>query len=48
MFHQIAIVGFGLIGGSVALALREAWPACRIVAIDRAAVVDAAMRLQRG
>jgi len=44
MFHQVAIVGFGLIGGSVALALREAWPTCRIVAVDRAAVVDAAMR----
>lgn len=46
MFHQIAIVGFGLIGGSVALALREAWAGCRIIAIDRAAVIDAAMRLQ--
>jgi prephenate dehydrogenase len=45
MFHQIAIVGCGLIGGSVALALREAWPACRIIAIDRAEVVDAAKRL---
>ncbi len=46
MFHKVAVVGFGLIGGSVALALRGAWPACRIVAIDRAAVVDAALRLQ--
>jgi prephenate dehydrogenase len=45
MFHQAAIIGCGLIGGSVALALREAWPACRIVAIDREAVVDAAKRL---
>ena len=44
MFHHIAIVGFGLIGGSVALALREAWPTCRLTAIDRAAVVDVAMR----
>lgn len=41
---QIAIVGCGLIGGSVALALREAWPSCRITAIDRAAVVDVALR----
>ncbi len=41
---RIAIVGCGLIGGSVALALRQAWPACRIVAIDRAAVVGAAIR----
>jgi prephenate dehydrogenase len=44
MFDQIAIVGFGLIGGSVALALRETWPRCRIIAIDRPAVVDTAMR----
>jgi len=44
MFARVAIVGCGLIGGSVALALRRAWPACRIVAIDRVAVVDAAMR----
>jgi prephenate dehydrogenase len=44
MFERVAVVGFGLIGGSVALALRRAWPACHIVAIDRAAVVDAAMR----
>lgn len=43
MFHHIAIVGFGLIGGSVALAVREVWPSCRIVAIDRAAVAAAAV-----
>ncbi len=46
MFHHIAVVGCGLIGGSVALALREAWPACRLIAIDRAPVVEAARRLQ--
>lgn len=45
MFHRIAIVGCGLIGGSIALALRAAWPACRLTAIDRDAVVDAARRL---
>jgi prephenate dehydrogenase len=44
MFDRVAVVGFGLIGGSVALALRRAWPACRIVAIDRVAVVEAAMQ----
>ena len=43
MFNSIAIVGFGLIGGSVGLAVREVWPSCRIVAIDRAAVADAAV-----
>jgi len=45
MFDQIAIIGFGLIGGSVALAIREAWPSCQITAIDAPAVVDAAMRM---
>ena len=43
-FSSIAIVGFGLIGGSLALAIRERWPAVRIVAIDRDDVVDAAVR----
>ena len=38
-FHQIAIVGFGLIGGSIALAVRERWPAIRITAVDRAPVL---------
>jgi prephenate dehydrogenase len=46
MFHRIAIVGCGLIGGSVALALREAWPASRLTAIDRDAVADTAKRLR--
>lgn len=46
MFHRIAIIGCGLIGGSVALALREAWPAVRLIAIDRAPVVDTARRLR--
>jgi prephenate dehydrogenase len=38
-FHQIAIVGFGLIGGSIALAIRDRWPAIRITAVDRAPVL---------
>jgi prephenate dehydrogenase len=38
-FHNIAIVGFGLIGGSIALAIRDRWPAIRITAVDRAAVL---------
>jgi prephenate dehydrogenase len=44
MFSSIAIAGFGLIGGSLALAVRERWPATRIVAIDRDEVVEAALR----
>ncbi len=38
-FQRIAIVGFGLIGGSIALAVRERWPSVRITAVDRAAVL---------
>jgi prephenate dehydrogenase len=38
-FQNIAIVGFGLIGGSIALAVRERWPAIRITAVDRPAVL---------
>jgi prephenate dehydrogenase len=38
-FHNIAIVGFGLIGGSIALAVRERWPSIRITAVDRPPVL---------
>ncbi len=34
-FHTIAIAGLGLIGGSIALALRERWSSCRVVGVDR-------------
>jgi prephenate dehydrogenase len=38
-FQQIAIVGFGLIGGSIALAVRDRWPSVRITAVDRPPVL---------
>ena len=38
-FEQIAIVGLGLIGGSIALAVRERWPASRVIAVDRQPVL---------
>jgi prephenate dehydrogenase len=37
-FRSVAIVGLGLIGGSIALGLRERWPSCRITGIDRRSV----------
>lgn len=46
MFSRIAVVGFGLVGGSVALAVRERFPSARLVAIDRQPVVDLAIRLR--
>jgi prephenate dehydrogenase len=42
-FQTIAIVGLGLIGGSIAFAARKAWPSVRIVGIDRQPIVDEAI-----
>jgi prephenate dehydrogenase len=39
VFPRIAIVGLGLVGGSIAFAARRAWPSTRVVAIDRQAVL---------
>jgi prephenate dehydrogenase len=42
---QLAVVGFGLIGGSIALAARRNLPSLRIVAIDNdPAVIETALR----
>ena len=41
-FHRIAIVGVGLIGGSIALAVKRRWPAVDIVGIDRQSVLETA------
>jgi prephenate dehydrogenase len=38
-FHRIAIAGIGLIGGSIALGVRERWPAARVTGIDRPSVL---------
>jgi len=38
-FTSIAVIGLGLIGGSIALGVRERWPSVRIVAVDRPAVL---------
>jgi prephenate dehydrogenase len=38
-FERIAIVGLGLIGGSIALAVREQWSSVLITAVDRAPVL---------
>lgn len=39
VFPRIAIVGLGLIGGSIAFAARRAWPATHVIGIDRDAVL---------
>jgi prephenate dehydrogenase len=43
-FARLAIVGLGLIGGSIALAARRAWPALAIVGVDRPEPVERARR----
>jgi prephenate dehydrogenase len=42
-FHRIAIVGLGLIGGSIAFAARKAWPSVHVVGIDRQPVLEEAI-----
>lgn len=42
-FSRVAIVGLGLIGGSIAFAARKAWPSMHIVGIDRESIVGEAM-----
>src|SRR5688572_3519309 len=42
-FARIAIIGLGLIGGSVALAVRERWPSARVVGVDRPSVLAHAL-----
>src|SRR5687767_14370389 len=44
-FERIAIVGFGLIGGSIALACRERYAKGLIIAVDRKDVLERAMRM---
>ena len=38
-FRSVAVIGLGLIGGSIALAIRERWPSVRITGVDRQAVL---------
>ena len=45
VFPTIAIVGLGLIGGSIALAARERWPSTLVIGVDRADVLETAMRM---
>ena len=42
-FNSIAIVGLGLIGGSIALGVRECWPSSRVIGVDTEAVVAHAL-----
>lgn len=43
VFTKVAIVGLGLIGGSVALAAREIWPTSLVIGVDNKTVLERAM-----
>jgi prephenate dehydrogenase len=45
-FARVAIVGLGLIGGSIALGVKRRWPAATVVAIDRNTVIDTARTMK--
>ncbi len=44
-FQRIAIVGFGLMGASLAMAIRRLWPSTLVIAVDRRDVIETAMRM---
>jgi prephenate dehydrogenase len=43
VFQRVGIVGLGLIGGSIALAARQTWPAGLVIGVDRKDVLEHAM-----
>ncbi len=43
VFEKVAIVGLGLIGGSIALAARQIWPTGLVIGVDNKAVLERAM-----
>ncbi len=43
VFERVGIVGLGLIGGSLALALRETWPGGMVIGVDDKPVLERAM-----
>ena len=45
LFEKIAIIGLGLIGGSIALAARQSWPSGLVIGVDRKEVLEKAMVL---
>jgi prephenate dehydrogenase len=45
IFQRVGVVGLGLIGGSIALAARQVWPAGLLIGVDRKDVLERAMVL---
>ncbi len=44
VFRHIAVVGLGALGGSLAMAFRQAWPSALVIGVDRPDVLETAMR----
>ena len=45
IFEKIGVVGLGLIGGSIALAVRQTWPTGLVIGVDEKNVLEKAMVL---
>jgi prephenate dehydrogenase len=45
VFHRIAIVGLGFMGGSLAMAARQVWPSALVIGVDQNDVLETAHRL---
>ncbi len=45
-FPTVAIVGFGFIGGSLALAVKRRWPSTVVIAVDEMTVLERALRMR--
>ncbi|SVC64343.1 uncharacterized protein METZ01_LOCUS317197, partial [marine metagenome] len=43
VFKRIAVIGLGLVGGSIALATRRRWPECLVIGVDNKEVLELAM-----
>jgi prephenate dehydrogenase len=43
IFERVAIVGLGLVGGSLALAARRRWPRALVIGVDRGRVLEEAV-----
>src|SRR5688500_18592298 len=46
VFPTVAIVGFGFMGGSLALAIKRRWPATVVIGVDGTAVLERAVRMR--
>jgi cyclohexadieny/prephenate dehydrogenase / 3-phosphoshikimate 1-carboxyvinyltransferase len=44
-FQRVAVVGLGAVGGSLALAVRRAWPQSVVIGVDTREVIETAIRL---